>query len=76
LPPECAQGQRLRLARAAGLIGQRSRGLDVADRELAGLAVFLSVEGDLLTLVEAVQARALKRGRVDEYVLADPRRAG
>lgn len=53
-----------------GAYRRRSRGLDVADRDLAGLAVFLSVKGDLLTLVEAVQAGALERGRVDEHVLA------
>src|SRR6267142_2028846 len=45
-------------------------GLDVADGDLAGAAVFLSVEGNLLTLVESMHAGALQRRRMDEYVLA------
>src|SRR4051794_41492087 len=46
------------------------RGLDVADRDLAGAAVFLRVEGDLLALDEAAHAGALESGRMDEHVLA------
>src|SRR5262249_39996032 len=48
----------------------RSRGPDGADRDLAGAAVFLGVEGDLLTLGQARHAGALERGGVDEHVLA------
>ena len=44
--------------------------LDVADGGLAGAAVFLGVEGHLLALDEPTHSRALKRGGVDENVLA------
>lgn len=45
-------------------------GLDVVDGGLARAAIFLGVEGNLLTLVEAADAGAFQRGRVDEHVLA------
>ena len=55
--------------------------MDIADGDFAGAAVLLSVEGDLLTLVEAAHAGALEGRGVDEHVLAavvhmlsDPRR--
>ena len=42
--------------------------LKLADRDLA--AIFLRVEGNLLTLVEAPDAGAFERRRVHEHVLA------
>ena len=44
--------------------------MDIADGDFAGAAVLLSVEGDLLTLVEAAHAGALEGRGVDEHVLA------
>src|SRR5258706_10006890 len=44
--------------------------LDGADRDFAGTAVFLRVEGDLLTFAETANAGALQSGGVDEHVLA------
>jgi hypothetical protein len=44
--------------------------LDVVDGHLAGTAILLSVEGNLLTLDEAAHASALKRRGVNENVLA------
>jgi hypothetical protein len=46
------------------------RGLDIADGDLAGAAILLGIEGNLLTLVEAAHAGALEGRGVDEYVLA------
>src|SRR5258708_38521541 len=48
----------------------RSGGLDVADGDLAGAAVRLSVKGDFLTLVEGRDAGPLQSRGVDEHVLA------
>jgi hypothetical protein len=45
-------------------------GLDVADSDLARAAIFLRVEQDFLALRQAAHASALKRGSVDEHVLA------
>ena len=52
------------------MVAWGSGNLDVADGDLAGAAVLLRVERDLLTLVEATQPGALQGGGVDEYVLA------
>jgi hypothetical protein len=46
------------------------RGLDVADRELAGAAVFLDVERDLLALHQTAHSSALERGGMNENVFA------
>src|SRR6202035_5842904 len=48
----------------------RLRGLDVADGGLAGAAVLLGVERDLLAFDETGHAGPLERGRMDEHVLA------
>src|SRR6266481_7601277 len=47
-----------------------SRHLDSRDGGLAGAAILLGIEGNLLTLAETAQAGALQRGGVDENVLA------
>jgi len=44
--------------------------LDVADGGLAGAAIFLRVEGDLLALDQPTHSGALKRGGMDENVFA------
>jgi hypothetical protein len=51
-------------------LSRSRRGLNVADRDLAGATVFLGVEGNLLTFHEAAHAGALERRGVDEHVLA------
>src|SRR5579862_1193410 len=43
---------------------------DIADGDLAGAAVFLRIEGDLLALGQATQSGALERSRMNEDVLA------
>src|SRR5260370_42481117 len=48
----------------------RSCHLNVRDGGLAGAAILLGIEGNLLTLAETAQAGALQRGGVDENVLA------
>src|ERR1700730_14852990 len=48
----------------------RSCHLNVRDGSLAGAAVLLGIEGNLLTLAETAQAGALQRGGMDENVLA------
>src|SRR3954469_5020247 len=66
-------GERLRKQNGAGRLSRAGhptlRGLDGVDGDLAGAAVLGGVEGDLLALDEAAQARALQRGGVDEHVL-------
>src|SRR5215212_9933207 len=66
-------GERLRKQNGAGWLSRAGhptlRGLDGVDGDLAGAAVLGGVEGDLLALDEAAQARALQRGGVDEHVL-------
>jgi len=44
--------------------------LDVADRDLAGATIFLGIEGDLLAFDQPTHSAALKRGGMDENVLA------
>jgi len=44
--------------------------LDVADCDLARAAVFLGIEGHLLTFVESAHAGAFQGRCMDEYVLA------
>src|SRR3954470_21359226 len=66
-------GERLRKQNGVGRLSRAGhptlRGLDGVDGDLAGAAVLGGVEGDLLALDEAAQARALQRGGVDEHVL-------
>jgi hypothetical protein len=44
--------------------------LDIRDGGLAGAAIFLGIEGDLLALDQPTHSGALKRGGVDENILA------
>src|SRR3954451_6515887 len=53
-----------------GFAPSRSRGLEVDRRGLAVALVGLELVGDLLTLAQAHQARALHRRDVDEDILA------
>jgi hypothetical protein len=59
-----------RFLQSPGSFSSWLRGLNIADGDLAGTAIFLSVEGDLLTLVEGAHAGALEGCGVDEHVLA------
>ena len=43
---------------------------DVANGDLAGAAIFLRVERDLLAFVQRAHSSALEGGRMDEHVLA------
>jgi hypothetical protein len=45
-------------------------GADIRNRDLARPAVFLCIEGDFLAFGQATHSSALKRGGVDEHVLA------
>ena len=47
-----------------------SRGLELADGDLAGARIGLRVEDDLLAFRKSADAGALKRRGVDEHVLA------
>jgi len=62
---EAAPMERLRF-----LLISASYRLDVANGDLARAAIFLGIEGDLLALDQATHSGALKRGGVDENVLA------
>jgi hypothetical protein len=60
-----AQGGGFRFAIAKAL-----RRLDVAYGDLAGAAVFLGIEGNLLAFDQSAHSGTLERGGVDENVLA------
>jgi hypothetical protein len=63
--------RRRRIARErSGVVISALDGLDGADGDLAGLTVFLGIEGDLLTLGKAAHASALESGGVYEHILA------
>ena len=44
--------------------------LEIADRDLAGAAIFLGIEGDLLPFDKSAYSGALERSGVNEHVLA------
>lgn len=56
--------------RAASMLEPALYRLDVADGSLAGAAIFLRIEGDLLAFDQPTHSRALKRGGMNEDVLA------
>src|SRR5271166_95369 len=58
------------LSGSASDIGQALDSLDVADRDLAGAAIFLSVKGHFLALDQSAQACALKSRCMNENILA------
>ncbi len=62
---EAARKERLRF-----VVLRRLRRLDIGDGGFAGALVFRGVEGDLLALHQPTHSGALKRGGVDENVLA------
>ena len=45
-------------------------GADIGNRDLARPTVFLCIEGDFLAFDQAPHSSTLKRGGVDEHVLA------
>jgi hypothetical protein len=64
--PEKRRLKRILLIRS----GKSLRRLDIAHRGLAGAAVDLGIEGDLLTLVETTNAGSFQSGGVHKHVLA------